>query len=232
MRPHAGLTRTARNRAVGDALVAALLVVVGCVLAPPGVVAAWTADTVSDTDRYVRTVTPLASHPDIQDAVATGPLGIALRIARALYPDALPAGLSQPTAAAVHDALTRFPSTTVRMVVAVGPALALGAWLTGPGRRAGLVRRLWTSGIEAVRATADGAGLRKGPVGPFVRRYRTWIGRLLVAAALPAYLLWSYPTGWVAVGPALALLFVLGVVEFLAAGEGPVDEDPGLTRTA
>ena len=76
MPPHAGLPRTAwhssRNRAVGDALVAAL------------------------------------------------------RIARALYLDALPAGASQPTAAAVYDALTRFPSTTVRMVVAVGPVLALG----------------------------------------------------------------------------------------------------------
>ncbi|MFJ6897217.1 hypothetical protein [Streptomyces hokutonensis] len=121
-------------------------------LAPPGVVAAWTADTVSDTDRYVRTVAPLASHPDIQDAVATGPLGIALRIARALYLDALPAGASQPTAAAVYDALTRFPSTTVRMVVVVGVVVAL--------------------------------------------------------------------------------LFALGGVEFLAVGEGPGDEDPGLTRTA
>jgi len=36
----------------------------------------------------------------------------------------------------------------------------------------------------------------------------------------------------VAVGPALALLFALGGVEFLAADEGPGDEDPGLTRTA
>ena len=36
----------------------------------------------------------------------------------------------------------------------------------------------------------------------------------------------------VAVGPVLALLFALGGVEFLAVGEGPGDEDPGLTRTA
>ncbi|MDV7222865.1 hypothetical protein R5A26_43765, partial [Streptomyces prunicolor] len=51
-------------------LVAVVLVVVGCVLAPLGVVAAWTADTVGDTDRYVKTVAPLASDPDIQNAVA------------------------------------------------------------------------------------------------------------------------------------------------------------------
>ncbi|MFE5484193.1 hypothetical protein [Streptomyces sp. NPDC056527] len=49
---------------------AALLIVLGCVLAPLGIVAAWTADIVGDTDRYVSTVKPLASDPDIQAAVA------------------------------------------------------------------------------------------------------------------------------------------------------------------
>ncbi|MFE1266717.1 hypothetical protein [Streptomyces sp. NPDC058758] len=49
----------------------ALLVVVGCVLVPLGLVAAWTADLLGDTDRYVQTVAPLASDPDVQAAVAT-----------------------------------------------------------------------------------------------------------------------------------------------------------------
>ncbi|MEV6203411.1 hypothetical protein AB0M64_26060 [Streptomyces sp. NPDC051771] len=48
----------------------ALLVVIGCVLVPLGLVAAWTADLLGDTDRYVQTVTPLASDPDVQAAVA------------------------------------------------------------------------------------------------------------------------------------------------------------------
>ncbi|MFJ9633624.1 hypothetical protein ACIRU8_38630 [Streptomyces sp. NPDC101175] len=166
-------------------------------------------------------------------AAATALLGLGLGIARALYLDALPSGVSQPAAGAVYDALTRFLATTVRMVVALGVTVALGAWLTGPGRRAGLVRRLWISGIRAVRATADGAGLRTGPVGPFARRYREWIGWVLVGGALLAYLLWSRPTGWVVVGLALALLFALAVVEFLAAEpeEGP-EAAPGITRTA
>ncbi|WP_234336801.1 hypothetical protein [Streptomyces xylophagus] len=166
-------------------------------------------------------------------ATATAVLGIALRIFRALYLDALPAGVSPAAAAAVYDALTRFLHTTVRMVVALGVVVALGAWLTGPGRRAGLVRRLWTSGIGAVRATADGAGLRTGPVGPFVRRYRAWIGWVLVGAALLAYLLWSRPTGWVVVGLALALVFALAVVEFLATEPGPgPGAAQGVTRMA
>ncbi|SED02735.1 hypothetical protein [Streptomyces sp. TLI_105] len=49
---------------------AALLVVVGCVLVPLGLVASWTSDIVGDTDRYVQTVKPLASDPDVQAAVA------------------------------------------------------------------------------------------------------------------------------------------------------------------
>ncbi|WP_225823688.1 hypothetical protein [Streptomyces naphthomycinicus] len=150
-------------------------------------------------------------------AVATGLLGIALHVFRAIYLDRLPADVSPGAAGAVYDALTHFLRTTVRMVVALGVVVALGAWLSGPGRYAGLVRRLWTSGIDAVRATADHAGLRTGPVGPFVRRRRAWITWILVAASLVAYLLWPYPTGWVVVGIALCLLFLLAVVEFLAA---------------
>ncbi|MFF4899245.1 hypothetical protein [Streptomyces sp. NPDC001068] len=154
-------------------------------------------------------------------AVATGLLGVGLSVFRAIYLDRLPADVSPDAAAAVYDALVRFLRTTVRMVVALAVVVAVGAWLTGPGRYAGLVRGLWSSGIGAVRATADHAGLRTGPVGPFVGRHRAWIGRLLVAVSLLVYLLWSYPTGWVVVGIALCLLFALAVVEFLAERERP-----------
>lgn len=149
-------------------------------------------------------------------AVTTGVLGIGLRVFRAIYLDRLPPDVSRPAAGAVYDALTHFLQTTVRMVVAVGVVLALAAWLSGPGRRAGLGRRLWTSGIGAVRTTADRAGLRTGPVGPFARRHRTWITGVLVAAVLLAFLLWPHPTGWVVVGLALCLLALLAVLEFLA----------------
>lgn len=151
-------------------------------------------------------------------AFAAGVLGIGLRVFRAVSLDALPAGVSPGAAGAVYDAMTRFLGTTVRMVVPLGVVVALSARLTGPGRRAATVRGLWTSGIGAMRATADGAGLRTGPVSPFVRRFRVWITWLLVAAALVVHLLWAHPTGWVVVGIALCLLFLLAVLEFLAAG--------------
>jgi hypothetical protein len=52
-------------------VVATFLIVVGCILASPlSVVAVWTKNLVTDTDRYVATVAPLADDPAIQNAVA------------------------------------------------------------------------------------------------------------------------------------------------------------------
>ncbi|MFG3309283.1 hypothetical protein [Streptomyces wuyuanensis] len=167
-------------------------------------------------------------------AVATALLGAGLTVFRLIYLDSLPKGVSQPAATSVFDALVRFLRTTIRNIVMLGVVVALAAWLTGPGRYAGLVRQLWTSGIAATRATANRAGLRTGPVGPWVRRFRTWITWVLVAVAVLVYILWSYPTAWVVVGLALALLFALAIVEFLAqdddgAAPGPAAREPAAT---
>jgi hypothetical protein len=51
-------------------IVAVLLIVLGCVLAPLAGVAVWARNQVTNTDRYVRTVAPLASDPAIQQAIA------------------------------------------------------------------------------------------------------------------------------------------------------------------
>ena len=51
-------------------VVATLLIVVACVLAPLSVVAVWTRNQVTNTDRYVATVSPLASDPAVQAAIA------------------------------------------------------------------------------------------------------------------------------------------------------------------
>ncbi|MCX4986520.1 hypothetical protein [Streptomyces sp. NBC_00572] len=60
----------APRRHRGRSFLAAVLIVIGCLLAPLGIVASWTADIVGDTDRYVSTVAPLASDEDVQVAVA------------------------------------------------------------------------------------------------------------------------------------------------------------------
>jgi hypothetical protein len=46
-----------------------VLIVLAAVLAPLSAVAVWIADEIGDTDRYVATVAPLASRPDVQAAV-------------------------------------------------------------------------------------------------------------------------------------------------------------------
>ena len=77
VRDKAATTDTAPAPAAGRAarqrwrtVVATLLIVVGCVLAPLSVAAVWTRNQVTNTDRYVATVTPLANDPAIQNAVA------------------------------------------------------------------------------------------------------------------------------------------------------------------
>ncbi|MFF8646656.1 hypothetical protein ACF06D_00195 [Streptomyces griseoluteus] len=49
---------------------AAVLIVLGCLLAPLALVATWTADLADDTDQYVATVAPLAHDPAVQNAAA------------------------------------------------------------------------------------------------------------------------------------------------------------------
>jgi hypothetical protein len=50
-------------------ILAALLIVIAGVLAPLSAVAVWTKNQVTNTDRYVRTMAPLASEPAIQHAL-------------------------------------------------------------------------------------------------------------------------------------------------------------------
>lgn len=60
----------ARSHGRARGAFAVVVITVGCLLAPMAVVAGWTGDQLSDTDRYVATVAPLADDPAIQNAVA------------------------------------------------------------------------------------------------------------------------------------------------------------------
>src|SRR3954453_17063271 len=55
----------------GRTLLGSLLILVSCVLAPLSVVSVWARSEVTDTDRYVDTVAPLAKDPAVQQAVTT-----------------------------------------------------------------------------------------------------------------------------------------------------------------
>ena len=49
--------------------VAVVLIVIGCVLAPLSVVGVWTANQVSDTNRYIENISPLIHEPAVQNAL-------------------------------------------------------------------------------------------------------------------------------------------------------------------
>lgn len=152
-------------------------------------------------------------------AAAAMVLGIGLTAFRAIYLDRLPAGVNQAAAAAVYDALVHYLRAGVRLVLVLGVLVALGAWLTGAGRRAGTVRSLWHAGFAAVRQTAQRLGLRLGPVGRFTHRFKAWLGWAALAVVVVIFLTWTYPTGLVVLWLAVALVLALAVLEFL--------DDPG-----
>jgi hypothetical protein len=60
-----------RRRVSWRSPVAAVLIVLGCLFAPVSVVAVWTANQVSDTNRYVANMAPLITNPAIQTALTT-----------------------------------------------------------------------------------------------------------------------------------------------------------------
>ena len=68
-RLRAEVAKSRRRRIGWRAPVATLLVLFGCVLAPVSVLGIWTANQVSNTDRYVANMTPLISQPPIQNAL-------------------------------------------------------------------------------------------------------------------------------------------------------------------
>ena len=157
-------------------VVATLLIVIGCILAPISVVAVWTKNLVTDTDRYVATVAPLASDPAIQSAIAdkiTAEIfthldvaGITNQAVDALAERGLPPliatqlhALSQPLSSGVQS----FVRDQVGEVVA-SEAFA-NAWLTA-NREAhkALVAALTGDTREGVTIENDTVSINLGPI--------------------------------------------------------------------
>jgi len=113
---------------------AGVLLLLVALLAPLAVVATWVHDEISDTDRYVQTVTPLASSPAVQDAAiarVTDAIytrldvkGITTEAVDALAAQGLPprvasslSALSTPLANGIHDFIERAVARLIRSPV-------------------------------------------------------------------------------------------------------------------
>jgi uncharacterized membrane protein len=154
-------------------------------------------------------------------AVSMLVLAAGLTVFRTIYLNSVPARLPADAAAALFDTFVRFIKDGLRLVLVVALIVALGALFTGPSVTAVRTRRLLSSGLGWVRESGEHAGLRTGPVGRWIYRYRRGLQIAAVGLAVIVFVFWSQPTGVVALVIAIVLLVVLGLIELIGRPPGP-----------
>jgi hypothetical protein len=129
----------ARHRFSWRTPVATLLIILGCILAPVSLLAFWTANQVSDTNRYVANVTPLIKDPAIQNALTdkiTNTIvsqinvpSLTSQAASLLNQKGLPrvATLLQGFSGSLNSAVAGFVHTNIHKII-TGPRMA-NAWV-------------------------------------------------------------------------------------------------------
>lgn len=156
-------------------------------------------------------------------------LGLALNGFRIFYLNAISAeGLSVDAAAVVYDAVVRFIRFNLRALLVISLVVAAIAWVSGSSSSAVGVRNGASRALETVRNRSDSAGLRTGPVGTFLGRYRTVIRGLIAAVVILTYALADHPTGAWTLTLVLVAGAVLLVVEVLA--RPPASSEAGGVR--
>jgi hypothetical protein len=154
--------------------VAAVLIVVGCVLAPVSVLGVWTANQVSNTDRYVANVEPLVHDPAVQNALTdkitseitaqVNVTGYAKQAAAALTSKGLPrvGTLLNSFAPQISSAFAGFVHGQVHKIV-TGPRFA-ALWVQANTRiHAQLVKVLSGQGSTSVTISNGQVVLNLGP---------------------------------------------------------------------
>jgi hypothetical protein len=129
--------------------------------------------------------------------------------------------LPHDAAAVLYDTIVRFLRAGLRTILVLGLIVAAGAFLTGPSVTAVRARQSLAGGIGWLQSSAEGAGLRTGPVGTWVYANKQALRIAAVAVAGLALVFWSRPTGKVVIGLAVALLVVLAMIQFLARPPQP-----------
>jgi hypothetical protein len=145
-------------------------------------------------------------------------LAIGLLIARTIYLNSVPSSvLPTDAASAAYDALVHFLKQGLRVVLAVGLVIALGAFITGPSRAAVRTRAALGSGITWLRNLGERRGMHTGPVGEWTYRHRALlrIGALTLVALILVF--WGQPTALSVILLVVILLILLGLIELVAS---------------
>lgn len=151
-------------------------------------------------------------------------LAIALLIARTIYLNSVPSNvLPADAAGAAYDALVHFLKESLRVVLAVGLVVAIGAFFTGPSRAAVQTRAGIGSGIAWIRNFGERRGVSTGPVGQWTYAHRRLLRIAAVALAALILVFWGEPTALVVILLVVILLVLLGLIELI--GRPPAEPE-------
>jgi hypothetical protein len=156
-------------------------------------------------------------------------LAIGLVIARSIYLSSVPPSvLPGDAAAAAFDAMVYFIRVGLRVVLAVGLVVAIGAFITGPSRAAIQTRSALKSWLGWIRNFGERRGVSTGPVGEWTYAHRRGLRIGAVALFALIFVFWGHPTGLVVIVLVIILLLVLGLIELI--GRPPAE--PGTAAEA
>ena len=143
-------------------------------------------------------------------------LAIGLAIARSIYLSSVPASvLPTDAAASVFDAFVHFIKQGLRVVLAVGLVVAIGAFFTGPSHTAVQTRSAFKSGMDWIRHYGERRGVSTGPAGQWTYLHRRSLRVGAVALAALIFVFWAQPTALVVIVLVILLLVILGLIELI-----------------
>ena len=143
-------------------------------------------------------------------------LAIGLLIARSIYLNSVPPTvLPGDAAAAAFDAMVYFIRVGLRVVLAVGLVVAIGAFITGPSRAAIQTRSALKSWLGWIRNFGERRGVSTGPVGEWTYAHRRGLRIGAVALFALIFVFWGHPTGLVVIVLVIVLVLVLGLIELI-----------------
>jgi hypothetical protein len=157
-------------------------------------------------------------------------LAIGLLIARSIYLSSIPSSVPTDAAAAAYDALVHFLKEGLRAVLALGLAVAIGAFFTGPSRAAIGTRSGIKSGVDWIRHYGERRGVSTGPVGVWTYAHRRLLRIGAVALFALIFVFTGEPTVVTVIVLVILLLVVLGLIELIGRPAAAVE--PAAADTA
>jgi len=151
-------------------------------------------------------------------------LAIGLLIGRSIYLNSIPSSIPSDAAAAAFDAMVYFIKVGLRVVLAVGLVVAIGAFITGPSRAAIQTRSGLKSGVGYIRNFGESRGVSAGPAGEWTYQHRRGLRIGAVALIALIFVFWGHPTGLVVILLVVILLLLLGIIELI--GRPPAPSEP------